>query len=112
MLFCNRNVLGMIIAVVLAMNGTMSIARAEALYDESFQPANATYKRECSSCHNLYSPKHLRALSWRKVMANLNKHYGTDASVTDQDTKEITEYLVHHARTHWQPPFWAPDDSR
>lgn len=112
MLSCDRNFRRVFAAVVLAAGGAMPAAQAEALYDDSFQPANATYKRECSSCHNLYSPKHLRALSWRKVMSHLDKHYGTDASVSDQDAKEITDYLVHHARTHWQPPFWAPDDSR
>ncbi len=62
---------------------------------------NATFKQECSSCHIAYSPGLLPAESWRKVMSGLDKHFGTDASLTEQETKEITDFLVSNASNRW-----------
>jgi len=70
------------------------------------QPAqiNAIWKQECSNCHIAYSPGLLPAESWRKVMAGLDKHFGSDASLTDQENKEITSFLVKNASNRWSAP--------
>ena len=70
------------------------------------QPAqvNAKWKQECSNCHIVYSPGLLPAESWRKVMAGLDKHFGSDASLTDQENKEITAFLVNNASNRWSAP--------
>jgi hypothetical protein len=65
---------------------------------------NAKWKQECSTCHIAYSPGLLPAESWRKVMAGLDKHFGSDASLDAQEIKEITAFLVGHASNRWQAP--------
>jgi len=70
------------------------------------QPAqvNAKWKQECSNCHIAYAPGLLPAESWRKVMAGLDKHFGSDASLDAQENKEITGFLVDNASNRWNAP--------
>jgi hypothetical protein len=70
------------------------------------QPAklNAKWKQECSNCHIAYSPGLLPAESWRKVMAGLDKHFGSDATLDAQENKEITAFLVDNASNRWHAP--------
>lgn len=67
------------------------------------QPAqlNAKWLKECGSCHLAYSPGLLPAESWRKVMTGLDKHFGSDASLTAPENKEITDFLVNNASNRW-----------
>lgn len=124
MFFDSRNLLRIFSLAMLLMGVMMSVAHADDDDDERHggisserhsgkyggedrgrpvQPAqvNAKFQQECSSCHIAYSPGLLPAESWRKVMAGLDKHFGTDASLTDQETKEITTFLVNHASNRW-----------
>lgn len=108
---------------VLLMNVMMPIAMAEEDDDEGYggkhagkyggenrgrlvQPAqtNAKFRQECSNCHIAYAPGLLPAESWRKIMAGLDKHFGSDASLTDQENKEITAFLVNNASNRWSAP--------
>lgn len=67
------------------------------------QPAqtNARFKQECSTCHIAYAPGLLPAESWRRIMAGLDKHFGSDASLDAQDSKEIGTFLVNNASNRW-----------
>ena len=117
----------MLAVALLAMGVTMSAAQADDDRDEryggrageksagkyggenrgkSLQPAqtNAKFQKECSDCHIAYAPGLLPAESWRKVMAGLDKHFGTDASLDAQDNKEITAFLVNNASNRWSAP--------
>lgn len=62
---------------------------------------NAKWHAECSSCHMAYPPGLLPAASWKKVMAGLDKHFGTDASLAAADTTEITNYLTKYPSNRW-----------
>ena len=62
---------------------------------------NAKFQQECSSCHIAYAPGLLPAESWRKIMAGLDKHFGSDASLDARDSREITDFLVSNASTRW-----------
>jgi hypothetical protein len=70
------------------------------------QPAklNATWQQECGACHLAFAPGLLPAESWRQVMARLDKHFGTDASLSAQENREITAFLVKHASNRWRAP--------
>lgn len=63
--------------------------------------SNAKWQAECSGCHLAFPPGLLPAASWQKVMTGLDKHFGTDASLSGADTQEITRYLVSHASNRW-----------
>lgn len=128
MLFDYRNLFRIFSLAMLLMGVMMSVAHADDDDDDErhggisgerhsgkyggedrgrpIQPAqvNAKFQQECSSCHIAYAPGLLPGESWRKVMAGLNKHFGTDASLTDLETKEITAFLVSNASNRWSAP--------
>ena len=54
---------------------------------------NQLYIKECGSCHFPYQPGLLPANSWNKMMVNLDKHFGTDATLTDEDFVTLSKYL-------------------
>ena len=70
-----------------------------ALADRLPLPADtpASYAAECGSCHLAYPPALLAASDWRRIMASLADHFGTDAAVDAQKRQEITAYLERHA---------------
>jgi hypothetical protein len=71
---------------------------ANALADSKrFAAANATWKAECGSCHLAYPPNLLPAPAWRRVMAGLGKHFGTDASIDARAAAEIGAFLESNA---------------
>ena len=59
--------------------------------------ANATWKAECGSCHLAYPPQLLPASSWRQIMAGLDRHFGTDASLDAASAAEIGAFLERNA---------------
>ena len=66
------------------------------------------YQQECTACHMAYPPGMLPAASWRRIMATLDKHYGTDASLDDATNHDIAAWLKTHAgsykRVNEEPP--------
>lgn len=64
--------------------------------DKTFS-LSAAYREECGSCHLAYPPALLSAASWRAVMAGLERHFGTDASLDAAKTVEIGQYLQRAA---------------
>ena len=107
----NQKILQMLAVALLAMGVTLPAARADndgGKYGgenrgKPLQPAqtNVKFQQECSTCHVAYAPGLLPAASWRKVMAGLDKHFGSDASLADQENKEITTFLVNNASNRW-----------
>ena len=60
-----------------------------------------SYKQECAACHMAYPAGFLPAESWRKMMSNLLKHYGVDASIDDAALlKEISNWLQNNGGTY------------
>ena len=54
---------------------------------------NQQYINECASCHFAYQAGLLPQRSWKKIMGNLENHFGTDASLEKIDEKQILKYL-------------------
>ena len=57
----------------------------------------ASFKNECGSCHMAYQPALLSAGDWRRIMAGLQDHFGTDAAVDAPVKQEIGAFLESHA---------------
>lgn len=66
------------------------------------------YTRECASCHLAFPPGLLPATSWRRIMDNLARHYGSDASIDPTLTRKLSAWLEANAgtgkRAREQPP--------
>lgn len=62
-------------------------------------PANtpAGYQAECGACHMAYQPALLAANDWRRTMAGLKDHFGTDAAVDGPAEQEIASFLERNA---------------
>ncbi len=72
-----------IFSVVMGLAGLWMVnapAHDEALFP---MPRGKTYVSECGSCHVAYAPGLLPARSWRQMMAELDDHFGEDASVQE-----------------------------
>lgn len=66
--------------IIPALALLMSIpASAEGFRAQHTYPAD--YRNECGSCHDPFPPGMLNRSDWREVMAALDRHYGTDASI-------------------------------
>ncbi len=62
-------------------------------------PPSPLYAQECASCHIAYPAGMLPASSWERLMSNLPKHFGVDASLEPAQLKQLTPWLVSHAGT-------------
>lgn len=62
-----------------------------------FLATNATWQAECGSCHIAYPPNLLPAPAWRRMMAGLDRHFGSDASVNARTAAEIGAFLQSNA---------------
>ena len=66
----------------------------EALADDHrYSAHNARWKAECGSCHLAYPPQLLPAPALRSIMAGLDRHFGTDASLDPAAAAEIGTFL-------------------
>ena len=62
-----------------------------------YTATDPTWKAECGSCHVAYPPALLPAASWRTLMAGLDKHFGTDASLDPASAARIGAFLEQNA---------------
>jgi len=70
-----------------------------ALADRLPLPADtpASYRSECASCHLAFPPALLAAADWQRTMNQLDRHFGTDATVDPRTARDIAAFLVRHA---------------
>ena len=59
----------------------------------SISAAPPEFETECGSCHMAYQPELLPAVSWDKVMSDLENHFGEDASIDTQTQQLIANHL-------------------
>lgn len=73
------------------------LAREAQADGHRYRADNARWKAECGSCHLAYPPQLLPAPAWRSIMAGLDRHFGTDASLDPAAAAEIGAFLQNHA---------------
>ncbi|MEW5769438.1 MAG: cytochrome C [Pseudomonadota bacterium] len=56
-------------------------------------PASPLYVKECGSCHTAYAPTYLPARSWRKLMGELERHFGGDAGLELEERQLLLAQL-------------------
>lgn len=62
---------------------------------------NDDFQSECGDCHEVYHPSLLPRASWAALMANLEDHFGEDASLMPETAIAITAHLVTYASEAW-----------
>lgn len=93
---------------LLAATGWLACAQADG---GPRVPLLPKYQQECSACHVAYPPGMLPSASWQRVMANLPRHYGTDASLDAATVRELSTWLNTHAGT-WKRVSEPPPEDR
>jgi len=53
--------------------------------------------KECGECHQAYGGDALPQGAWRRIMGNLQDHFGEDASLDEQTRAHIENYLMSNA---------------
>jgi hypothetical protein len=95
------------------MIATLSIINA-ALADGGLSAARAPlppkYQQECAACHVAYPPGMLPAASWQRIANNLQRHYGTDASLDPATATELSAWLAANAGTTKRVREEPPED--
>lgn len=89
----------------------MGLARAVLADDDRRAlPLLPKYQQECAACHLAYPPGMLPAASWRRIMANLPRHYGTDASLDPATVSELAAWLGANAGSYKRVSEEPPQD--
>lgn len=95
------------------------LSPANTLFAPSLEPVdykaqNASFAHECAQCHTLYAPFMQTSDKHEKIMANLENHFGDDASIDDETNKQILEFLcqnsAENSSSKWAIKFAKNDD--
>jgi mono/diheme cytochrome c family protein len=81
--------------LLLACMGLLAPLAAQA--DRIQMPQLKAYQQECAACHMAYPPGLLPAASWQRLMDNLPRHFGTDASLDPATLQTLSAYLASNA---------------
>ena len=95
--------------MLLSLSGAAVSAHADAPHDVG-TPVLPAYAQECTSCHMAYPPAFLPAASWQRLMGNLGKHFGTDASLDAATNRAISTWLKDKAGTYKRVKEEPPQD--
>ncbi|WP_374566101.1 diheme cytochrome c [Ideonella sp.] len=83
--------------MALALATLASAARAD---DHGARvPLPPAYLQECGACHVPFPAQSLPAASWQRLMNDLPRHFGTDASLDAATTRALADWLQAHAAT-------------
>jgi len=98
----------LLVAILLALQATLAAADGDR--GGRAAPLLPQYQDECSACHVAYAPRLLPAESWRRIIGDLSRHYGADASLDTATTNLLSRWLEANAgagRKMREPP---PED--
>jgi mono/diheme cytochrome c family protein len=68
------------------------------------------YRQECAACHIAYPPGMLPADSWRRILGDLDHHFGVNASLDAAAVKQLEGWLTAHAASGGAAANSPPDD--
>jgi hypothetical protein len=101
-----NNAIQLVAALVAAVSATAAGADEHRLST----PMLPAYAQECASCHVAYPPALLPASSWQRLMGNLPRHFGSDASLDAPLQAAITTWLTAHAGRGRRAEVAPPED--
>ena len=110
--FPRLNIRGALPGLLVALAGCSLAGHALAGDDSRAPrvPPLPKYQQECAACHTAYPPGMLPAASWQRTMNNLQRHYGTDASLDPATAKELSAWLAANAGTYKRVREVPPED--
>jgi cytochrome b len=87
---------------VLAAGGA-GIARLAALPGLGVPPAtpDPVFAEQCGACHLAFPPSLAPTSSWNAILADLQHHFGADATLEADQVAHIKTYLDANSAEHW-----------
>ncbi|HUQ28619.1 MAG TPA: hypothetical protein VM051_08505 [Usitatibacter sp.] len=82
---------------IAALAATLCAEAAPYPRRDVFRNTNATYEKECGSCHFPYQAGWLPERSWRAIMSSLAQHFGENAELKVSQRQAVLDYLVANA---------------
>jgi len=61
---------------------------------------NPTYREHCGACHFSYQPELLPSGSWKRILGQLDDHFGESLDLDPETRKVIGSYLETNAADH------------
>jgi hypothetical protein len=82
--------------------GALAALAFASFHEASAQPmrmdvgpnTDATYVKECGSCHFAYQPGWLPERSWRALLDSLSPHFGENATLAPASHRAVLNYLA------------------
>lgn len=99
-----------VLAGLCAVASVCGVAAAEGDARAVRTPLLPAYQQECGACHVAYPPGMLPAASWQRLMGNLPRHFGTDASLDAPAQKDVAAWIVANAGTYRRVREEPPQD--
>lgn len=87
-------------ARVALLAGVLGALSAGARPDEGRSarvPPLPAYQQGCAACHIAYPPGLLPSRSWQRLMSDLPRHFGSDASLDPATVRELSIWLTDQA---------------
>jgi hypothetical protein len=65
-------------------------------HDDSYlkKVDHPVYKEQCGDCHFAYQPELLPSASWKKILENLDDHFGEPVEIDDETKRAVSVYLT------------------
>lgn len=98
------------LALALALLAAGAASRADGDRQRLRTPPLPSYEKECGACHVAFPVGLLPAQSWQHLMANLPRHYGTDASLDTATANAIGVWLTANAGSGKRAREAPPED--
>lgn len=90
--------IGMSIFVLFyALSGKGNVLTSSYNQSIDYKKEHVLFAKECSACHTLYPPTLLPKRSWSLMMADLENHFGDDASLQREEEQSILAYLLENS---------------
>ncbi len=93
------------LAIVLAVLAVCAAATAglAALPGRGVPPAvqDPVFAEQCGACHLAFPPSLAPAATWDGILADLQHHFGADASLSPDQIMQIRSWLDANAAGHW-----------
>jgi mono/diheme cytochrome c family protein len=99
-----------VLCTVLAAFGLHLSASADDARSRPRATPLPAYQQECAACHLAYPAGLLPADSWQRLMGELSRHFGTDASLDAATTRAISTWLAANAGKPRRLRAAAPQD--
>jgi mono/diheme cytochrome c family protein len=84
-------------AIAFSLSAGLASLAGTAQADTLAMPTLPAYTQECAACHMAYPPGLLPAASWQRLVANLSRHFGTDASLDQAMQQQLAAWLQSNA---------------